>query len=137
MSLRAALNWRSLRVRLAIVSTVLIVLALVLTGIGLSITFQAALTERAAQELTENVRLLSGYVAVDDAGRLRLERELPDTRAVHPYGGLYWQIVGDRETLRSRSLWDAALPPPAAQGAPGITVLREESGPRGAKPHRR
>lgn len=52
---------------------------------------------------------------IDEAGDVRLGRELGDQRFSEPYSGLYWQVSSrGREPFLSRSLWDRVLGPPPA-----------------------
>jgi signal transduction histidine kinase len=46
-------------------------------------------------------------------GSLAMTQELADPRFAQPISGLYWQIQGPGQILRSRSLWDTELALPA------------------------
>jgi signal transduction histidine kinase len=107
---------RSLRLRLGLAASALITLALALAGLGLVVLFDRVLQIRAAEDLDRTAKFLAGQVVLAPDGMLSLTVEPPDPRFGTPYGGLYWQISGDHaETLRSRSLWDKRLEPPAPQ----------------------
>ena len=55
---------------------------------------------------------LVSVTEVDDRGRVIIMRPLGDPRYEQPYSGWYWQISSiSGPMLRSRSLWDQALPP--------------------------
>src|SRR3546814_16528362 len=57
--------------------------------------------------------------------------DLPvDPRLDKPAGGYYWQVSAHEGALRSRSLWDAALPVPADVPADGW-LMRRAPGPFG------
>ncbi|MDP6690866.1 MAG: sensor histidine kinase [Alphaproteobacteria bacterium] len=83
---------------------------------------------------------LEGVVAAsewDAKARPSLRRPLPDPRFQQPLSGWYWQISGQEGAiLRSRSLWDAALPsaPQAAgENASSVsgTIFNNITGPNG------
>jgi signal transduction histidine kinase len=71
-------------------------------------------------ELVIQLDGLTAALALDAAGKPVL-RALPgDPRFKAPYGGRYWQVEWPGATgLRSRSLWDQALPLAADRLAPG------------------
>ncbi|WP_288582910.1 HAMP domain-containing sensor histidine kinase [uncultured Methylobacterium sp.] len=100
----------SLRLRLGLAATVLIGLALLLAGFGLTLILDRVLDARTADDLDRTVKLLAGRVGVASDGAPTLSREPPDPRFTTPYGGLYWQVeTPDGRALRSRSLWDKRL----------------------------
>jgi signal transduction histidine kinase len=125
----------SLRIRLLAASSLLVGLALLFIGLSLSSAFNAALKERMRDELDEDVRMLSGYLTFDASGRLRLDMDLADPKALQPYGGVYWQIESDgMPPLRSRSLWDTALPvPPSSRPAGTAPTIVRVAGPLGQR----
>lgn len=107
---------RSLRLRLGLAASALIMLALALAGLGLVLLFDRVLQIRAAEDLDRTAKFLAGQVVLDPDGMPSLNVDPPDPRFGTPYGGLYWQIVGDHaEALRSRSLWDKRLDVPSPQ----------------------
>lgn len=111
----------SLRLRLSLAAAGLIALALGLAGLGLVVVFDRVLDARTAQDLDRIGKFLAGQVARASDGRLSLKADPPDSRFGTPYGGLYWQISSDGPAgadLRSRSLWDKRLTPPAALPEP-------------------
>lgn len=120
---------RSLLVRLSFAAALMILLALAAGGVGLTLIFDRQMERRAVAELALYLKTLAGQVRVDADGTLALEASLTDPRFEQPYGGLYWQIDGPaRQQLRSRSLWDTALP--AATADPGRPLsIRWMDGP--------
>ncbi len=145
----------SLRLRFLIVSALSIALVLTASGFVMIRLFEKSLERRVESELTNYVNQIASELAFAKDGYLLPPKFLSDRRFDLAYSGLYWQI--DDETvsrqLRSRSLWDYALPLPAdSHGAgevhryflPGPdtnTVIVEErelivATPKGSRPIR-
>ncbi|WP_242662289.1 sensor histidine kinase [Teichococcus deserti] len=103
----------SLRLRLVGAAAALIVLALVLAGAGLLVIFERELAARATDDLDRTAKFIAAQLEPGPEGRPRLLQEPADLRLATAYGGLYWQVEGGGTLLRSRSLWDAQLQPPA------------------------
>ncbi len=77
--------------------------------------------------------LLDSVVAAtgtDAEGRPRLTREVSEPEFDRPLSGTYWQVDAAGGVARSRSLWDATLPAPAAT-VPGLVQADDLRGPRG------
>src|SRR6056297_630420 len=112
------MNRLALRLRLALAGAAAIVLALGLAALGLAALFATHVERRAIGELSVQLdQVLAGLERQGD-GALVLARPPADPRFARPYGGLYWQIEAEGRVLRSRSLWDYALPlPPDELGA--------------------
>jgi signal transduction histidine kinase len=112
---------------------VLIAAALVLVAL-----FGAAATERFDNGLSDVVDGLVAGTSVDENGEVAAPA-VTDPRALRAYSGDYWQIAtasgaeGLHPVARSRSLWDTALPPPAAAGllaaSRGRTQYYDSPGP--------
>jgi signal transduction histidine kinase len=104
---------RSLLFRLSFAAAVLIVLALTLAAFGLRTIFNKEIEHRAAGELSQIVKVVAAQVRIDASGAPVLDVALPDPRFDAPYGGLYWQVgKANRQSSRSRSLWDFVLTVP-------------------------
>jgi signal transduction histidine kinase len=119
----------SLLVRLVSASAVLIVMALMLAGFGLRAIFDREIERRAAEDLTQIVKMLAAQVRIDAAGEPVLDAAPPDPRFETPYAGRYWQVgQPSGKVIRSRSLWDfvLAIPKDRPGGERWITDL---SGP--------
>lgn len=102
---------RSLLVRLGCAAALMILLALAAGGAGLTLIFDRQMERRAVAELNLYLKVLAARVRVEADGTPALEAAPNDPRFEQPYGGLYWQIDAPRHRqLRSRSLWDVALP---------------------------
>ncbi|MGJ8605116.1 MAG: hypothetical protein ACSHXH_13410 [Marivita sp.] len=120
----------SLRLRLALAGAMAILVALVITAIGLSQLFGAHVERRAVAEL--GVQLDQVLAGLDvGADGLTLQRPLADPRFATPYGGLYWQIEWGGGIERSRSLWDTALALPADTLGDGGVHVHHLAGPQG------
>ncbi|KRG70449.1 hypothetical protein ABB29_06630 [Pseudoxanthomonas dokdonensis] len=103
---------RSLRWRLLLAAAAAVLVALVLSWLFMTLLFQRHLERRLQSELSRDGLALVAALSLDEQGRPALERELSDPRLQKPGGGYYWQISTAQGVLRSRSLWDTALPVP-------------------------
>lgn len=121
----------SLVFRLRTAAALLIVLALTLAGFGLNAIFQREIERRAAEELTQTVRLLAAEVRLDPVSGAPLVNVAPrDPHFETPYGGRYWQVSrSNDQRLRSRSLWDFIINSPQTDGERLVATL---SGPNGS-----
>lgn len=100
---------RSLRWRLLAGAGVAIALALAIAWVAMGWVFDRHIQHRVEDELTaQAVPLLAGLSVAN--GAPALDEEPSDPRFAVPAGGLYWQIDNPKGRLRSRSLWDSALP---------------------------
>ena len=121
----------SLRLRLVMAGATAILVALALAAAGLSALFAAHVERRALAEMSVQLdQVLSGVNRVV-AGHLVLTTEPADPRFARPLGGLYWQIEAEGRILRSRSLWDYALPLPPDELPDGAEHGHDLEGPRG------
>lgn len=125
----------SLRLRLVLVSTASIAIALVLAGVVLVDLFERHVERSVKAELLVQVDALAAAIGFAGDGRLSLSRKLPDPRFQTPLSGVYWQIEDSsgHMRLRSRSLWDAVLPLPEPPPAPGALRDGYIEGPGGAR----
>lgn len=105
------LRLHSLRIRLLLIAAGIVVVALLVTGAGLTKMFERHSERRVAEELDIYLDQLSGAVRWSADQQLSLARDLADPRFKKVFSGLYWQIGNDqnRTLLRSRSLWDSEL----------------------------
>lgn len=122
----------SLRLRLALAGAVAVLVALALTAVGLTQLFGAHVERRAVAEMSVHLdQVLAGLGPGPNEDGLTLERPPADPRFETPYGGLYWQVVWDDGTERSRSLWDAVLALPDDTLGDGGVHVHGLSGPQG------
>ena len=123
----------SLRFRLFAYAAIVVVAALLVTGISLSALFSRHLERRVGQELDTHLSQLIGGLRLDAGSDISLVREPVDPRFQAVFGGLYWQV--DDETtakqLKSRSLWDTSLDIPGDVLRPGETHVHDAAGPQG------
>ncbi len=120
----------SLRLRLALFGAAAILLALALASWGLTALFSAHVERRAVAEMEiELEQVLAGLVTAPTG--LNVATPPTDPRFARPYGGLYWQVQSGTQTLRSRSLWDAALTIPDQDVPAGQAHVYRDTGPGG------
>ncbi|MDP6485293.1 MAG: HAMP domain-containing sensor histidine kinase [Alphaproteobacteria bacterium] len=102
----------SLAFRLVVGAGMWIAAAIVAGGIVLSAVFRDHVEHSFDTQLLVYLDALVSVTEVDDRGRVVIMRPLGDPRYEQPYSGWYWQISSiSGPMLRSRSLWDQALPP--------------------------
>ena len=118
-------------------------LVLVGAGIGLTAFFSRSSLNRFDLGLFDITEGLYAGTTVEQ-GEV-VAPALTDTRALRVYSGRYWEIAqpsgsdGMQALVRSRSLWDSELKPPAAPGLgqprfkPGATVYYDTVGPAGER----
>lgn len=123
----------SLRLRLFLAAAISVGIALVLSGLGLTLLFERHVERRVVAEL--GIYLDQVVAGLDRGvdGRLEMARILADPRFVEPLSGLYWQIETDVATLRSRSLWDAKLALPDDELVDGAVHEHRIPGPLDAE----
>ena len=121
---------RSLRWRLLLGGGAAILVALIVAWLFMSLLFARHLERRLTLELTRDATRIAAAAELDPAGRLSVPAPPADPRFDTPAGGFYWQVSTETQTVRSRSLWDAALLRP--NNAPsGTWRLRRTDGPFG------
>lgn len=119
---------RSLRWRLLLGAMVAILVALVVAWLLMTLLFERHLERRLEVEMTRDALALVADLSLRADGTPLLEGEPRDPRLRKPAGGYYWQVSAGPDALRSRSLWDAALP--ATVDAPSDDWrLRRAEGP--------
>lgn len=124
----------SLRRRLLAATTVVLALALLAAGWGLSALFREHALQQFRDSLQGQLDQVTARLDFDAAAQPVVDTaNLSDPRWERPYSGLYWQLDGAGRTgvLRSRSLWDQALLLPADRVADGAVHVHEAAGPRG------
>ena len=101
---------RSLRVRLLLSAAVAVFLALAAAWLVMTLLFGRHIERRVQTDLARDGMQLAANVSIGPDGRPMLSREPGDARFAEPASGLYWQLTTPAGSLRSRSLWDQALP---------------------------
>jgi signal transduction histidine kinase len=124
---------RSIRLRFLLVSLIGITMALSLAAWFFVALFTRNLQARIDGELSGYIGRLAATLQFDDSGALERPQQLADNRFYQPYGGLYWQIEDEAQSvrLRSPSLFDYALPLPADTHEPGTVHRYRLPGPDG------
>lgn len=122
----------SLRLRLLVTTTLGVLLALLAAYLGLSRLFQDHAERQFQAEIEHQLDHFSALLERGPNGLPRLTRDSPEPQWQRPLSGWYAQLdaPGRPALWRTRSLWDAALPP--QDGAPGIgTRFGRATGPAG------
>jgi signal transduction histidine kinase len=122
----------SIRVRLVLAAGLMIILALLASGVSIAFIFERHLEKRVQSELDKHITQLLASIEVKADGKLLLSQDLADPRFTLPLSGLYWQIDLDRKPVaRSRSLGDQKLIVPTPPADVFETHLHELTGPDG------
>jgi signal transduction histidine kinase len=119
---------RSLRVRLLLSAAVAVFLALAAAWLVMTFLFGRHIERRVQSDLEREGMQLAANLTIAPDGRPLLGREPGDARFGEPASGLYWQLTAPAGSLRSRSLWDQALPASPVVRAREWS-LRSASGP--------
>ncbi|HYJ39647.1 MAG TPA: sensor histidine kinase [Steroidobacteraceae bacterium] len=101
---------RSLRVRLLLSATAAIFVALAFAWVVMTLLFERHIERRVQTDLVREGMQLAANLSIGPGGEPLLNREPGDVRFGEPASGLYWQVTTSAGRLRSRSLWDQALP---------------------------
>ncbi|MBS0235335.1 MAG: HAMP domain-containing histidine kinase [Proteobacteria bacterium] len=124
----------SLRLRLLAAGVLSILIALSIAAYGLTELFKRHVERRVDVELTVYLNQLAANIIRKPSGELALAHRPSDPRFEEPFSGLYWQIAGtSADVLRSRSLWDTALPLPTETSTAGASHHYEILGPQNAR----
>jgi signal transduction histidine kinase len=121
---------RSLRWRLLLAAAAAILVALAIAWAFMTLLFGRHLERQLEVEMTRGALVLVAGLELPPAGAPTLAAQPVDPRLDKPAGGYYWQVSAREGALRSRSLWDAALPVPADVPADGWR-MRRAPGPFG------
>jgi signal transduction histidine kinase len=125
------LSLGSLRARLLLAALSWVVVAIPLGGVALALSFRSVITEKFDDQLGSLLLLLIGSAEATPAGEIGIARPLADPRFQQAYSGWYWVIrSGDRQVLRSRSLWDLAFYADVApiSATPRLRTIRDSLG---------
>lgn len=123
----------SIRLRLLVAGAVAVLAVLALSAIGLDFMFERHVERRAYAEMLADLDQLAAGLTRGENGEPRVTSPPTDPRYARPLSGYYWQVeTGGAPRLRSRSLWDNTLAPPADPPAPGTEREGHLAGPDGA-----
>ena len=120
----------SLRWRLLLGAASAILLALCVAWALMTLLFERHLEHRLQADMTRDALQLVAALSFAPDGSPVLAESPGDARLRQPAGGYYWQVTSGGGALRSRSLWDSALPVPADPPADDWR-LRRAAGPFG------
>lgn len=112
MLIKTAYHYRrnlSLKSRLFLAATLWLSTMIVAAGIGIPLLVKDYLVSDIQAQLQLSLDEIAANVSVDHNKHLIMHSPLSDHRFNQPYSGLYWLIQSDRQTLRSRSLWDKTI----------------------------
>lgn len=118
------MSFRSLRLRLLAGGAGAILVSLTVAWLAMTLLFARHLERREVQALDLQALPLIAGLRLDASGAPVADDQPTDARFQRPAAGLYWQVTGPGGVLRSRSLWDQALPAPAIGAGPDWHVRR-------------
>lgn len=123
----------SLRLRLFLAGLVSLVVALGAALLGLSWLFERHAERQLVAELSAVIDSIAGRLDRTEDGVWSVTPPPNDPRYEQPLSGLYWQVSGadGQPLLRSRSLWDEALPLPGDDLPEGARHEHRITGPGG------
>jgi signal transduction histidine kinase len=121
----------SLTFRLIVGASLLCGATLLAAYVLISTLFDLHLRRGVDADLIDRLDDLAAGLETTADGGIHLAREPDMPKYDRQLSGQYWQVESeDTPPIRSRSLWDARLPRPAADIALGKISLREIKGPR-------
>ena len=119
----------SLRFRLLGGAAIAIALALAIAWGVMTLLFARHIERRAEDELRRAASQLVASLSYTAADGLQANALPMDPRFEVPASGLYWQVSGPNNVLRSRSLWDQALNKPREPAQSDKWLFHLEHGP--------
>ncbi len=123
---------RSLRARLIAVAAIWVVAGVLVAGVLLSSEFKGFLAEQFYHELHEHLDELEGVMAIEEGGKIRMQRVLSDPRFSIPLSGFYWEVQKNgASAARSNSLEGPMLKVPVDGGSDTQVHTHSISGPTG------
>jgi signal transduction histidine kinase len=123
---------RSLKARLITVAAIWVVAGVAVAGVLLSSQFKGFLVEQFYHELHEHLDELEGVLAINEDGRVEIQRALSDPRYQVPLSGFYWEVQeGAKAVARANSLEGPMLKVPDDGGADALVHEHAISGPTG------
>jgi len=114
----------SLRNRLILVATLLLVVALGMVGFALNAANHRSAVSALQSRMESYVYLVLAAMEVDGEGRLRVDESFADRRLVQPGSGVYVEIRGRDQEWQSRSALGLRFATPAPVAA-GESVFEE------------
>lgn len=121
----------SLRLRLLLAGIIAVVLAMAGTAAALTLLFERHVERRVVAQLAATLDQLAAGIDRGADGLLAIPSPPADTRLAQPYSGYYWQVDAEGQILRSRSLWDEAIPLGPRPAAGVLASYRTDGFPAG------
>lgn len=123
----------SLRLRLLLISALVIICSLAVAGGVLAALFSQHIERSAVRSLTNDVNRLAALIDANSS-ELRLTRPMSDPLYEIPFSGLYWEVRDPQsgEIVRSRSAWDQALSPSGQPSSSNSFVELRVTDPKGS-----
>lgn len=122
----------SLRLRLLGIAALSVTAALIAAWVVMTLLFERHTERRVVGDLTRQGLRIVAALEYGEQGRPILSREPADPLFNQPASGLYWQVTSPGGAIRSRSLWDEALPTDRSARLDGWRA-REMPGPFGQR----
>lgn len=124
---------RSVSLRLILLSTAWIIVALAVGGVVLTQNFRNHVESSFDFGLNRHAEELLSYAELVD-GQVQLTQRPTDPSFIRPLSGWYWEMTADGHVVeRSRSLWDQVLDTPPQLPSRGQTLGYFQEGPRGKR----
>ncbi len=122
----------SLKARLITVAAIWVVAGVLVAGLLLSSEFKGFLVEQFYHELHEHLDEFEGLMAVDENGKIEVQRALSDPRYSIPLSGYYWEVQKNGAmAARSNSLEGPMLKVPVDGGSDTQVHTHSIRGPTG------
>ena len=124
----------SIRLRVLAVAIASILTTIAVAGVSLVFLFERQVLQYVEHDLNIRWTELAAAFGMNAEGEPEITQRLTDPRYYQPYGGAYWQVSeGGAPVLRSRSLWEAELPPSRLrEGARSGETAFQIEGPNGS-----
>jgi len=128
-------SFTSLRVRLLAGAAAFVLTALALAAVGLTFLFQNHMERWVDGELDAYLDQVIAGIDNGPNGQLMVAEPPADPRFEQPLSGRYWQVnvKPDGPALRSRSLWDYAIPLPTGDVIGDAVHRHRVPGPNGTR----
>ncbi|HUW73251.1 MAG TPA: HAMP domain-containing sensor histidine kinase [Methyloceanibacter sp.] len=129
------MSFTSLRVRLLAGAAAFVLTALALAAVGLTFLFQNHMERWVDGELDAYLDQVIAGIDNGPNGQLMVAEPPADPRFEQPLSGRYWQVnvKPDGPALRSRSLWDYAIPLPTGDVIGDAVHRHRVPGPNGTR----
>lgn len=122
----------SLKARLITVAAIWVAASVTVAGVVLSSEFRRFLADQFYYELQEHLDEFEGLMAIDENGKIQVQRALSDPRYSVPLSGYYWEVQKNGAIVaRSNSLEGPMLKLPVDGGSDTQAHTHSIHGPTG------